>query len=135
MQTRIGVPCQMWASTTPHDLSSEKNLPSTGNVCTLSMNTDVPWCMTTDPNIIWDYCYNDCSESVYCFFFWFIQSSVKSILNIKVPIENIKRGNKIFQYYSKYKFILNIKTVVTYLFSQIIIIHHKFNYIDFNFEH
>ena len=59
-----GRDCQRWDSQTPHTHSwtSIDRFPDTttlqdvSNFCRNGRNDDGPWCFTTDPNTVWEYC-------------------------------------------------------------------------------
>ncbi len=62
-QTRTGRVCQRWDGQAPHQhhfTSSdfpEASLSDTANYCRNPGNEERgPWCYTTDPDIIWQYC-------------------------------------------------------------------------------
>ena len=57
--TKSGKTCQSWASQSPHN--HNKNYPDAGlgdhNYCrNPDIETQGPWCYTTDPSVQWEYC-------------------------------------------------------------------------------
>jgi len=58
--TFSGIPCQAWASQSPHTHTITANLyPDSGldgNYCRNPDNSNFVWCYTTDPNVRWQTC-------------------------------------------------------------------------------
>ncbi|XP_078684409.1 apolipoprotein(a)-like isoform X2 [Branchiostoma floridae x Branchiostoma belcheri] len=59
-RTQGGVTCQRWDSVTPHDQDYPNRFPFADLRENYCRNPDgppyTPWCYTTDPNLLWDYC-------------------------------------------------------------------------------
>mmetsp|Transcript_27342 Transcript_27342/g.41586 ORF Transcript_27342/g.41586 Transcript_27342/m.41586 type:complete len:1401 (+) Transcript_27342:156-4358(+) len=57
--TRTGLTCQNWSSQSPHAHNSD-DFPDSGlgdhNYCRNPSGGDGAWCLTTDPEVAWDYC-------------------------------------------------------------------------------
>ncbi|XP_055351222.1 uncharacterized protein LOC129597620 isoform X2 [Paramacrobiotus metropolitanus] len=69
--TLSGKTCQQWNVNTPH--KSYNHRIGSHNYCRNPGNSDGPWCYTTDKNVNWEYCFNDCGylasdpdDPVYC---------------------------------------------------------------------
>ena len=63
--TQGGYTCQAWSSQTPHR-HNFTDLGTEANFCRNSDGSRLPWCFTTDPKTLYDYCdIGLCGKSIF----------------------------------------------------------------------
>ena len=58
-RTQSGKTCQRWNANSPH-YPEYRPITATHNNCANPDGDDKPWCYTTDSNVRWEYCHQEC---------------------------------------------------------------------------